>query len=217
MSKVVKIDDLKSLFFDGMSILVGGFLGCGTAEPIIDLLIDLDVKDLTIIANDTSFPDKGVGRLVANNQVKKVIASHVGTNPITGKLMNEGKLEVELSPQGTLIERIRAGGFGLGGILTPTGLGTSVEEGKQVVEVEGKKFLVETPIRADFALVYGTESDSYGNTFCAGTTKNFNMLIPFAADKVIVCSEDVVTRDNFDVEKTSIPGVVVDYVVKGEY
>ncbi len=215
MSKVISIEEIKKQFKDGMTLMIGGFLGAGTPELLIDTLIEMNVQDLTIIANDTSFEDKGLGRLVANNQVKKVVASHVGTNPSTGRLMSEGKMEVVLVPQGTLIEQIRAGGYGLGGILTPTGLGTDVEKGKQIIEVDGKKFILEKPLRADFGLIYGTVSDEFGNVYNAATTKNFNQQIAFACDTVICCAEKVVKTGELDVEKISIPGVVVNYVVDG--
>ncbi len=215
MSKVISIDEVKKQFKDGMTLMIGGFLGAGTPEPLIDTLIEMSVQNLTIIANDTSFEDKGLGRLVANNQVKKVIASHVGTNPSTGRLMAEGKMEVVLVPQGTLIEQIRAGGYGLGGILTPTGLGTDVEKGKDIIEVDGKKFILEKPLRADFGLIYGTVSDEFGNVYNEATTKNFNQQIAFACDTVICCAEKVVKPGELDIEKISIPGVVVNYVVDG--
>lgn len=213
MNKVVNLDEIKSLFEDGMTIMIGGFLGCGSPEPLIDLLVEMNIKDITLIANDSGFVDRGCGKLVTNNQVKKVIVSHVGTNPKTAELYNAGEMEVELSPQGTLVERVRAGGHGLGGVLTPTGLGTLVEEGKQKVVVDGKEFLVETPLRADIALVYGTISDTFGNTFHEGTTKNFNPIIAMAADKVIVCTEELVEVGELDIEKIMTLGVVVDYVV----
>lgn len=215
MNKVVKIEEIKKLFKDDMTLMIGGFLACGTPEPIIDLLIDMNVKNLTIIANDTSFENKGLGRLVANNQVKKVIVSHVGTNPTTGRLMSEGKLEVELVPQGTLIERIRAGGFGLGGVLTPTGLGTEVAQGKQVITVDGKEFLLEKPLRADVSIIGGTISDEFGNTYHEATSKNFNNTMAFAGDIVVVCADEVVEIGTLDKEKVLTPGVVIDYVING--
>lgn len=215
MNKLVNANDLKDLIKDDMTIMIGGFLGCGTPEKLIDLIIEMDVKNLTIIGNDTSFVDKGIGRLIVNNQVKKVIASHIGTNPQTGKLMNEGTLDVELSPQGTLIERVRAGGFGLGGILTPTGVGTLVEEGKEKLNINGREYLVELPLRADLALVKGSIVDGFGNTFYKGTTKNFNPLIAMAADTVIVEADSVVNVGEIDPDAIMTPGVLVHHIVKG--
>lgn len=215
MNKLVKPEDLTPLFKDGMTVMIGGFLGCGTPHKIIDKLIEANIKDLIIIANDTSFVDKGIGRLVVNRQVKKVIASHIGTNSETGRLMNEGLMEVELVPQGTLIERIRAGGSGLGGVLTPTGIGTIVEEGKQKVTIEGKEYLIELPLRADLAIIRGTIVDEFGNTFYKGTTRNFNPLIAMAADKVVVETEKLVKVGELNPDYVITPGVLIDYIIEG--
>ncbi|MBE3591878.1 MAG: 3-oxoacid CoA-transferase subunit A [Thermoanaerobacter sp.] len=215
MNKVVKLEDLKPLLKDGMTMMIGGFLANGTPERLIDLLIDMKVKDLTIIANDTSFPDRGIGRLVVAGLVKKVITSHIGTNPETGRLMNEGKLEVELVPQGTLVERIRAYGSGLGGILTPTGVGTVVEIGKEKITVNGKKYLLELPLGADVALLKGSIVDEFGNIYYKGTTRNFNPLMALAAQTVIVEAEKIVKVGEFKPEDVMTPGVLVDYIVKG--
>ena len=214
MSKVISLEKLKDIFKDDMTIMIGGFLGCGTGEKLIDSLIESDVKNLTIIGNDTSFVDRGIGRLIVNNQVKKIIASHIGTNAETGKLMNEGKLEVELSPQGTLIERVRAGGFGLGGILTPTGVGTLVEENKEKISINNKEYLLEYPLRADVALVKGSIVDEFGNTVYKGTTKNFNPMMAMAGDIVIVEAEEFIKTGEINKEMIMTPGVVVDYIVK---
>jgi acetate CoA/acetoacetate CoA-transferase alpha subunit len=198
-----------------MTIMIGGFLGCGTPHKIIDKIIEANVKDLTIIANDTSFVDRGIGRLVVNRQVKKVIASHIGTNSETGRLMNEGLMEVELVPQGTLIERIRAGGSGLGGVLTPTGIGTIVEEGKQKVTIKGKEYLIELPLRADLSIIRGTIVDEFGNTFYKGTTRNFNPLIAMAAEKVVVETEKLVKVGELNPDYVITPGVLIDYIIEG--
>lgn len=215
MNKVVMPEELKPLFKDGMTIMIGGFLGCGTPHKIIDLLIGMNVKDLTIIANDTSYVDKGIGRLVVNKQVKKVIASHIGTNSETGRLMNEGLMEVELVPQGTLIERIRAGGSGLGGVLTPTGVGTVVEEGKQKLTINGKEYLLELPLRADLSIIKGTIVDDFGNVFYKGTTRNFNPIIAMAGDKVVVEAEKLVRAGELNPDYVITPGVLVDYIIEG--
>lgn len=216
MNKLIDCEKFRPLVKDGMTLLIGGFLANGTPEKLIDLLIDMRVKDLTIIGNDTGFPDKGIGRLIVNNQVKKVIVSHIGTNPETGKRMNSGELEVELSPQGTLIERIRAGGSGLGGVLTQTGLATIVEEGKQKLLIEGKEYLLELPLRADVALIRGSIVDEFGNTFYKGTTRNFNPCAALAADVVIVEAEQLVACGELKPEDAMTPGVLVDYIVKGD-
>lgn len=215
MNKIVKPEDLKAIFKDGMSIMIGGFLGCGTPHKIIDLLIQLNIKNLTIIANDTSYVDKGIGRLVVNKQVKKVIASHIGTNSETGRLMNLGEMEVELVPQGTLIERIRAGGSGLGGVLTPTGVGTTIEEGKQKIRIQDKDYLLELPLKADLSIIRGTIVDESGNTFYRGTTRNFNPIIAMAGEKVIVEAEKIVKIGQLNPDYVTTPGVLVDYIIEG--
>jgi acetate CoA/acetoacetate CoA-transferase alpha subunit len=215
MNKVVELNEIKHLFKDGMSIMIGGFMGCGTPHRIIDFMLQLKVKNLTVIGNDTSFLDKGIGRLIASGQVRKVIASHIGTNPETGRRMNDGTLEVELVPQGTLIERIRAAGSGLGGVLTPTGIGTVVEEGKQKITVEGREYLLELPLRADLAIIRGTVVDEFGNTFYKGTTKNFNPIIAFAGERVIAEAGIIVKTGELNPDYISTPGVLVDYIVKG--
>ncbi len=212
--KLVSMEEAISHIKDGMTIHVGGFLACGTPESIVTALVEKGVKDLTIVCNDTAFVDKGVGRLVVNNQVKKVIASHIGTNPETGKKMQAGEIEVELVPQGTLAERIRAAGYGLGGILTPTGVGTIVQQGKQVINVDGKDYLLEKPIKADVALILGTTVDEMGNVICAKTTKNFNPLMATAADLVIVEAAEIVPFGSLDPDNLDISRIFVNYIVK---
>ncbi|MDR5586367.1 MULTISPECIES: 3-oxoacid CoA-transferase subunit A [Clostridium] len=214
MNKIVKLEDLKSIFKDGMTIMIGGFLDCGSPETIIDMLVNLNVKDLTIIGNDTGYPDKGIGKLVVNGQVKKVIASHIGTNPETGRRMNSGEMEVELSPQGTLIERIRAAGSGLGGVLTSTGIGTIVEKGKRKILIDDKEYLLELPLKADVSLVKGSIVDEFGNTCYKGTTKNFNPYIAMAADTVIMEAENLVKFEELNREDIMTPGVLVNYIIK---
>lgn len=214
MNKVVELEQIRPLLKDGMSIMIGGFLACGTPEKIIDLLVETNVKNLTIIANDTSYVDRGIGKLIVNGQVKRLIASHIGTNAETGRLMTEGKIKVELVPQGTLIERIRAGGAGLGGVLTPTGVGTMIEEGKQKLTIEGKKYLLETPIKADLALVYASVVDEIGNAIYYGTTKNFNPVIATAAEIVIIEAGNIVKVGDLDLNNIVIPYVLVDYIIR---
>lgn len=216
MNKVCELENIKNIVKDGMTIMIGGFMACGSPLKIIDYLVELNVKDLTVIGNDTGLIDKGIGKLVTNGQVKKVIASHIGTNPETGRLMSEGIIEVELIPQGTLAERIRAAGAGLGGILTPTGIGTSVEDGKEKITVDGKEYLLEKPLRAELALLSGSVVDTFGNTFYKGTTRNFNPIIATAADTVIVEANELVNVGEIEPENVMTPGVFVDYIVKGE-
>lgn len=162
MNKIVSIEQAIDQIKDGMTIMIGGFLGVGNPHKLIDALVEKGIKDLTIIANDTAFPEVGIGKLIVNKQVKKVIASHIGTNPETGNQMNSGETEVVLVPQGTLIEQIRAAGAGLGGVLTPTGIGTIVEEGKTKIEIDGKDYLLEKPLKADVALIFGSIVDKKG-------------------------------------------------------
>ena len=214
--KIVSMEEAISHIKDGMTVHIGGFLACGTPESIITALIEKGVKDLTIVCNDTGFVDKGVGRLVVNNQVKKVIASHIGTNPETGKKMHDGTMEVELVPQGTLAERVRAGGYGLGGILTPTGLGTIVQEGKQIINVDGKDYLLEKPIKADVAVLFGSKVDEQGNVICEKTTKNFNPLMATAADVVIVEALEIVPAGSLSPEHLDISKIFVDYIVESK-
>ncbi len=213
MSKVVKIDEVKDKLKDGQKIMCGGFLECGTPEKLVNVLHEKDINDITLIANDTGFPDKKLGSLVVENRVKKVIASHVGTNPETGKQMNNEEIEVELVPQGTLAERIRSHGAGLGGILTPTGVGTIVEEGKEKIEIDGKEYLLEKPIKADVALVKAWKADEAGNLVYRYAARNFNPLIAMAADIVIVEAEEIVPAGAIDANEVMTPGVFVDYVV----
>jgi acetate CoA/acetoacetate CoA-transferase alpha subunit len=216
MKKVVDKNELRPLLKDGISILFGGFMVCGTPEGLVDLLIEMNVKDLTLVCNDAGFPDRGIGRLIVNGQVKKLITSHIGLNPEAGKLMNEGKMEVELVPQGTLAERIRAAGAGLGGFLTPTGVGTSVENGKQKLTIDGKEYLLELPLRADFAFLRGSVTDTIGNVYYNGTSRNFNPIMALAADTVIVETEKLVEKGEIKPEDVMTPGVLVRYVVKEE-
>ena len=214
-SKVTNIADVARHFRDGMSILFGGFMGAGTPPVLIKALLDSGVKDLTLIGNDTAFVDTGVSPLIANKRVKKVIASHIGTNPETGRQMIAGEMEVELSPQGTLIERIRSGGAGLGGVLTPTGLGTIVEEGKQRVVVNGKDYLLELPIRADLALLHASRGDKAGNLYYRLSTRNFNPIVALAADLVFAQVDELVEIGEMDPDSVMTPAALVDGVVKG--
>lgn len=212
MNKMINKNEVKDHLFDGMSIMVGGFMCVGTPEQIVDELVKSKVKDLTIICNDAGLPGKGVGKLISNGQVKKLIASHIGLNPEAGQLMSQGKMEVQLMPQGTLAECIRSGGAGLGGVLTPTGLGTIVEEGKQIVTVQGKKYILEEPIRADLSILYGTSVDARGNTVYTKTTRNFNPIMATASDKVMVQARKLEPSINPDYVMT--PHIFVDYILE---
>lgn len=215
MKKLISVEEAVEMIHDGMTIMVGGFLGCKNPFKIVDAMIDKGVKDITLIANDTAFPEVGIGKLIVNKQVKRLITSHIGTNKETGNQMNAGELDVELVPQGTLAERIRAGGAGLGGVLTPTGLGTVVEKGKEVIEVDGKKYLLEKPLKADIALIVGAKVDKKGNIQYNKATRNFNPLMATAADMVIVEADEVVEIGEIDQDRVVTPGIFVDYIVGG--
>lgn len=215
MRKVVGIDQIKHCFFDGMTIMVGGFMGCGTPEKLIDLILDLEIKDITLICTDTATIDRGTGRLIVANRVKKLYASHIGLNPETGRQMNDGSLLVELVPQGTLVERIRCGGYGLGGVLTPTGIGTIVAEGKKIITVDDKEFLLETPLKADVSLLRGSLTDCYGNTIYRGTSNNFNQMMATASETVIVETEKLVPAGSIPKESISTQSIFVDYIIRG--
>ena len=191
--------------------MIGGFLRCGTPAKLIDELVKNNTSGLTLIANDTSTPDFDRGKLIVNKQIKIAIVAHIGTNPETGRQMNAGELEVELVPMGTLVERIRSGGAGLGGFLTPTGVGTIVEQGKQIMEIDGRKYLFEKPLRADFALIYATKIDKFGNAFLEGTTRNFNPVMATAAETVIVEAEGI-SDEPLNPNEVTIPGIFVDYI-----
>lgn len=216
MSKIIKLQDAIAKITDGAVIMFGGFMTNGSAKKIIDALVEKNIKDITIICNDTGFIDAGVGKLVANKQAKKVIASHIGMNKEAGRQMTSGELEIDLVPQGTLIEQIRAAGYGLGGVLTSTGIGTLVEEGKQKVVVDGTTYLLEKPLKADFAIIYGSIVDKNGNITYHGSTNNFNHVMASAAEITIVEAGKIVELGEIDPSHVATPGVFVNYIVDGE-
>ncbi|MBR0599852.1 CoA transferase subunit A [Sinanaerobacter chloroacetimidivorans] len=219
-SKMMTAQEAVSRISDGATVMVGGFMACGTPEILIDALVERNVKNLTIICNDAGVPGRGVGKLLSNGQIKTLIASHVGLNPEVAQRMNtdaeEDKLECILVPQGTLAERIRAGGAGLGGFLTPTGVGTIVAEGKQVINVDGRDYLLEKPLKADFALIRGSVTDQFGNTLYNGTTRTFNPMMATAADYVIVGTCEIVEIGEIDPNSVVTSGIFVDAIVGGE-
>lgn len=198
---------------DGSSLLIGGFMGVGTPERMIDALVARGARDLTVIANDTANPGRGIGKLITAGAVRRVVTSHIGLNPETQAKMLAGEIAVELVPQGTLIERIRSGGAGLGGVLTPTGLGTEVEEGKRVIEVEGRRFLLELPITADFALIGAHQADYIGNLTYALTAHNFNPIIALAGRVVIAEAEHYLPVGAISPDAVKTPGVLVDHLL----
>ena len=216
MKKKIEKSGVASLLKNDMTIMIGGFMSTGAPEGLIDLLIENDIKDITLISTDTGYPERGVSRLIAQKRVKKLYASHIGLNPETGAQMNSGELEVELVPQGTLAERIRAGGAGLGGVLTPTGLGTLVAEGKRTVEVDGETFLLETPLKADLALIRGSKVDARGNVFYNKTTQNFNPIMATAAETVIVEAIELVDIGSIQPEAIHTLSLYVDHIYQKE-
>ncbi len=211
--KIVSLEKAVAQITDGATLMVGGFMGVGTSERVMDELVRQNKRNLTVIANDTARPGVGIGKLVTAGLVRKAITSHIGLNPETQQQMLAGKMEVELVPQGTLIERIRCGGFGLGGILTPTGVGTVVEKDKRKIEVNGKEYLLETALRADFAIVHAFVADYIGNLTYVLTARNFNPVMAMAADTVIVTADHVVPVGVIAPDQIATPAPVVDYIV----
>jgi len=211
--QTIPVDQSVAMIPDGASLMIGGFMAVGTPERLIDEIVRQNKRSLTVIANDTAAPGQGIGKLIGAKLVRKAIVSHIGLNPETQRQMMAGELEVELVPQGTLIERIRAGGYGLGGVLTPTGLGTPVEDGKQRVEVNGKTYLLEVALKADFALVQAFLADYLGNLSYALTARNFNPVMAMAADTVIASADNVVPIGVISPDHVVTPAPVVDYLV----
>lgn len=214
MKPIVTADKAVENISDGCRLMVAGFMGCGNAFTLIDALIRKGTKDINLITSDTSFPEVGVGRIICQNRAATLTASHIGTNPVSGAKMNSGELKVTLVPQGTFAERIRAKGAGLGGVLTPTGRGTAVEEGKQKLTIDGREYLLELPLGADFAFIKAEVADKYGNAFLPGATKNMAVVMAMAADHVILEAEKIVEPGELDPEKVTIPGIFVSAIVQ---
>ncbi len=215
MAKLISAAEAVKDINNGATVMFGGFLAVGTPETLINALIAKDIRDITVICNDSGFVDKGVGKLIVQKRVKKLFASHIGTNAETGKQINSKVIEAEIVPQGTLAERVRAGGAGLGGFLTPTGLGTTVEEGKQIMTVDGKPYLLELPLKAEFALIHAKTADKAGNLLFHGTMQNFNPLMAMAAETVIAEVDEII--DGYlDPNAIHTPGFLIDFMVKRE-
>jgi len=214
MKPILTADRAVENIKDGSSVMAGGFMGCGNAFTLIDALINKGSKDLTLMTSDTAFPEVGVGRLICQGRVKKLYATHIGTNPVSGQKMNSKEMDVTLVPQGTFNERMRAKGAGLGGVLTPTGIGTAVEEGKQKLTIGGKDYLLELPLGAEFALIKAEVCDKYGNCFLPMSTKNAAVNMAMAADYVIVEADKIVEPGEMDPDKVTIPGVFISAIVK---
>ncbi len=214
MSKAVCVSKAVEMIPDGASLLVGGFMGVGSPHRVIAELVRQGRKDLTVIANDTARPGIGIGQLIDARLVKKLVVTHIGTNPETQRQMIAGEIEVELSPQGTLAERIRAGGFGLGGVLTATGVGTVVADGKRTIEVDGKTFLLELPVKADFALIFCRRADYSGNLDYFLTARNFNPIMAMAGETVIAEPNEIVPVGVIPPDEVVTPHVLVDHFIE---
>lgn len=212
-TKLITLRNASGFFRDGMTIMVGGFMGVGTPPRLVEALLDSGVRDLTLIANDTAFVDTEIGPLIVNGRVSKVIASHIGTNPETGRRMIAKEMEVQLVPQGTLIEQIRCGGAGLGGFLTPTGVGTVVEDGKQTLQLDGKTWLLERPLRADLALIRAHRADPLGNLTYQLSARNFNPLIALAADITLAEPDEMVATGELMPDHIVTPGAIINHIV----
>lgn len=215
MDKLRTMDEVLELLKDGQSMFVGGFMANGGPNKIMEAISKTELKDFDVIAGDAAFADVGLGKLIDKKQVRSLKTSHIGLNREAGRQMIAGEMEIELIPQGTLIERVRSAGYGLGGILTPTGLGTEVAKGKEIIEVDGKEYLLEKPLRADVAIIYATKADKKGNLYYRGSTQNYNNAMATAADLVIVEVEEVVEVGEIPQEAVHIPGIFVDMIVDG--
>lgn len=214
--KVVALEKALSYIRDGCVLMFGGFGGVGNPPTIINGIFENGVKDLTLIGNDSGFPDIGIGRLVSQGRAKKLITTHIGSNPIAGKLMVEGKLEVEFCPQGILAERIRAGGSGLGGVLSDIGIDSLIDNGKERVSVRGKEYLIETALVADVAIVHAKKADTYGNLIYDKSARNTNPIVATAGKITIAEAEEIVMPGELDPECIITPGIYVDYVVESK-
>jgi len=211
--KTVSVEEAVAMIPNGASLMVGGFMGVGTPERLVDELVRQHKSELSLVCNDAAMPGRGIGKLIDSALVSTLTASHIGLNPKVQAQMMANKIAVDLIPQGTLVERIRAGGCGLGGVLTPTGAGTIVEEGKRQIEVDGKTFLVETALRSDFALIHAFLADYLGNLTYALTARNFNPVMAMAADTVIVTAEHIVPVGVIAPDHVMTPAPLVDYLV----
>lgn len=216
MNKLRSVTEAVNYIKDGSTLMFGGFGGIGNPPTIIKELLEKGTSNLTLIGNDAGFPNVGIGQLITAKRAKKLIASHIGSNPNAGIQMSEGELQIEFSPQGTLVERIRAGGLGLGGILVDIGIDGIVADNKQKVKVNGKEFLIETPLTADVAIVYAKKADTFGNLIFDKSARNTNPLVAMAGEVTIVEAEEVVPVGELDPEEIVTPGAFVDIIVESE-
>ncbi|MGX2946660.1 CoA transferase subunit A [Enterococcus alishanensis] len=215
-NKQISLTEAIDLVKEGDIVAVGGFMTNGTPELLVDALVEKGIKHLTLVSNDTGLIDKGVGKLIMNHQFDKIITSHLGLNREAGRQLNENETKFEIMPLGTLVERIRCGAFGLGGVLTPTGIGTLIEEGKQKITVAGREYLLETPIKADVALVLADQADQTGNLQYAGSENNFNHIMAANAKTTIVQARKVVATGTINPSFVHTPSIFVDCVVEGD-
>jgi 3-oxoacid CoA-transferase A subunit len=216
MAKIINAKEAAAMIKSGDRVMFSGFLAVGCPEQLVDALVEQNTKDLHMVAIATDYVDRGVGKLIANKQVKSVQASHIGTNKETQMQYNAGDLSIEFVPQGTLMERVRAAGAGLGGFFTPTGVGTVVEEGKEIREIDGKKYILEMPIHADFALIKAAKADKHGNLIYNKTARNSNPIMATAGKIVIAEVDEIVENGEISAEDVVTPGIFVDYLVKRE-
>ena len=216
MARITQLAEAVEGIPDGATLMIGGFMAVGSPHRLIDELVRQGRKDLTLIVNDTARPGVGVGKLIAARLVRRLVTSHIGTNPETQRQMLDSAIDVELVPQGTLAERIRAGGHGLGGVLTPTGVGTAVEQGKRTIDIDGKVFLLELPLRAQFALLNARRADHLGNLVYSLTARNFNPLMAMAADTVLAEAQEVVPVGVIAPDDVMTPAVIVDHLIARE-
>jgi len=216
MAQLVSIEEAISKIQNGMIIMVGGFIGCGAPEQLLEAVCQKEIKELTLIANDTGILGDAMSQLIVHHCVSKLIATHIGTNKETGRQISAGELEVKLVPQGTLAEQIRAEGAGLGGFLTPTGIGTIIEEGKQKLVINGNEYLLELPIRANVALLKAHKADKNGNLVYRHAARNFNPLMAMAADVVIAQVDHIVEIGDIDPDEVMTPGIFVDFLVQNQ-
>lgn len=214
-SKVVSMEEAMSHVRSGMTVMIPGFVNCGVPETLIKAMIAAGYTDFHLISNNTSVQGRGIGLLVHENRIKHITCSHIGSNKETVAKVVAGEIDVTFTPQGTLCERIRAGGAGIGGVLTPTGLGTPIEEGKQIIQVDGKPYILETPLHADLALIHAWKVDKLGNCIFRHTARNFNSIMATAADLVIVEAEEIVEVGELEPDYIMTPGCLVDYIVQG--
>ncbi len=214
MAKIISAQEAIQMIKPGDRLLISGFLAVGAPEYLIDTLVAANTKDLHLVCIASDWENRGIGKLVVNHQVSSAQVSHMGTNKEIQAQFNSGEVRVELVPQGTLMERVRAAGAGLGGILTPTGLGTVVQEGKDIIAVDGKQFILEKAISGDFALIKAWKADKMGNLVYRKTARNSNPIMALAGRITIVEAEEIVETGELDPESIVTPGVFVNYIVK---